>query len=74
MLVFEEGRFTDCNFAAVKMFGGEKKEDLLGLNPLDISPEYQPDGILSREKVAADIALTLKQGHHRFEWLHKRFN
>ncbi len=43
--------YIDCNEAALRLFGCTSKEQLLGLHPLDLSPERQPDGRLSSEKL-----------------------
>ncbi|MEM9771927.1 MAG: PAS domain S-box protein [Cyanobacteria bacterium P01_D01_bin.73] len=74
MIVVEDGLFVDCNSAAVSMFGYSRKQDLLGLSPTDLSPEYQPDGLSSAEKVIAHTAHTFERGNHRFEWVHRRLN
>src|SRR5213594_2246630 len=60
--------FVDCNQAAIDMVRASSKEQLLLKNPADLSPEFQPDGRSSRERVHEDTALTLRQGRHRFEW------
>ena len=66
--------FTDCNQAAVDLLGFTCKEQLIGLTPLDICPEVQPDGISSEEKAAEMIGISFERGSHRFEWLHRRVN
>src|SRR5262245_56026010 len=45
------GAFLDVNDAAVRMTGAPSKEALLGSSPARISPERQPDGSLSADKV-----------------------
>src|ERR1041385_1870050 len=66
--------FVDCNQAAVEMMGASSKEQLLMKNPAELSPEFQPDGRSSRERVHEDTALTLRRGSHRFEWRARRMD
>ncbi|MEG3846876.1 AAA family ATPase [Microcoleus sp. herbarium19] len=71
ILIFDLDRmiFTDCNQAAVDLIGFSCKEQLIGLSPLDLCPEVQPDGISSEEKAAEMIGISVERGSHRFEWL-----
>ncbi len=69
MVLMENGCFTACNAMAVSMMGFSDEQELLGLTPLDISPEYQPDGRRSVDKVGEITRRTLEDGSYRFEWL-----
>ena len=64
--------FSAANRAAVKMFGVERESEFAVLAPWDISPEYQPDGILSAEKAQQVAAVALRDGSNFFEWTYKR--
>src|SRR5438094_1299927 len=66
--------FVDCNQAAVEMMRASSKEQLLLMNPADLSPEFQPDRRSSRERTHEDMALALRQGRHRFEWRGRRMD
>src|SRR2546426_5023177 len=66
--------FVDCNQAAVEMMRATSKQQLLLMNPADLSPEFQPDGRSSRERTHEDMALALSQGRHRFEWRARRMD
>lgn len=68
------GVFLDVNDASVRLTGAPDKAALLGSNPLVISPEHQPDGARSAEKVKAVIQIALERGSHRFEWMINRFD
>lgn len=68
------GAFRDVNDAAVRLTGAPDKAALLGSNPSIISPEHQPDGARSADKVKAMIQLALGHGSHRFEWIITRFD
>jgi len=65
--------FVDCNDAAVEMMRCSNKAQLLAVHPASLSPEVQPDGQPSLAKTGEMIAVALRQGSHRFEWLARRF-
>jgi PAS domain S-box-containing protein len=46
------------------------KEELLKIGPLEVSPEYQPDGRLSAEAAIANINETVAGNKPVFEWMH----
>ncbi|MBL7065248.1 MAG: PAS domain S-box protein [Anaerolineae bacterium] len=71
MLLLDGDVFIDCNQAAVEMMGCASKEQLLALRLYDISPERQPDGRLSTEKVRDLVAAAFREGSLRFEWVHR---
>ena len=64
------GQFIDCNQAAVNMLRCADKQEILLQHPAQLSPPHQPDGQPSCQKADAVIATALKNGSHRFEWLH----
>ncbi|OPY72875.1 MAG: Blue-light-activated protein [Syntrophorhabdus sp. PtaU1.Bin050] len=70
-LLLYEGKFIDCNEAALKHAGCSRREDLIGLSPADISPERQPDGRLSSEKAREIYETTLREGTNHFEWMRR---
>ncbi|WEN15079.1 EAL domain-containing protein [Rhodanobacter sp. AS-Z3] len=65
-----KGRFLDCNQAAVELFFCTDKQEILALHPSELSPPHQPDGRASLEKAEAMIGLAIREGSHRFEWMH----
>ena len=68
------GVFLDVNAASVRMTGAPDKAALLGSSPGIISPEYQPDGSRSADKVKEVIQIAMTSGSHRFEWVINRFD
>jgi signal transduction histidine kinase/CheY-like chemotaxis protein len=66
-------KLIDCNQEAVKMFEMADKQDFID-NFVQLSPEYQPDGILSTEKGMDLVGKALKEGYSRFEWTHQKQN
>lgn len=69
-LILDDGRFVDCNNAAVRLLGCDGKQGIVPRPLAEISPELQPDGIPSVEKAGEMIARAFSDGSHRFEWLH----
>jgi len=68
----EEGILSDCNQAALEMFGIGSAEQFLGHSPVEFSPEYQPDGTKSGEAAKRYLATALKDDSCQFEWMHQR--
>ncbi|MCY3019220.1 MAG: PAS domain S-box protein, partial [Planctomycetota bacterium] len=71
MLLDAKG-FFDCNGATLEMFGIPTREEFIGLHPAELSPPTQPDGADSRSAAGARIAEAFKQGHKKFQWMHRR--
>jgi len=72
ILIIEDGRFVDCNAAAVEMFRSPGRVELLSQSHSQLSPWLQPDGEASSTKLKEMIERAVQQGSHRFEWLAKR--
>ena len=70
--IIDDCHFVECNQAAVDMLGYNTKEELLSKHPSQFSPENQPDGENSFNKVEQMIAIAAEKGIHRFEWMHTR--
>ncbi|HHY90217.1 MAG TPA: PAS domain S-box protein, partial [Clostridiales bacterium] len=64
----------DCNEAAVKIFGYERKEELLGRKLYELSPEKQPDGCFSAEKGREILEHAIHEKETAFVWMHQRKN
>jgi len=72
MLLIVDGEFVMANDAVPRLLGYQDAVELSHTHPSRLSPEYQPDGRLSREKADAMMHQALKEGYHRFEWEHSR--
>ncbi len=72
LLIIENNKFVDCNAAALQMLGYKTKSELFETHPSKLSPPTQPDGRLSFEKAEEMMALALRDGSHRFEWVHRK--
>lgn len=74
VMIFKHGVIVDCNKAAVQQLGFHRKEELLGLTPLDISPPMQEDGRRSADLVTELIATAIRGGKKSFEWRHQHID
>ena len=72
ILLLDTKSITDCNLAALKMFGCQSMADFEGKTPADFSPVYQPDGRASAKTVRSTVAKAIRSGTYNFEWLHQR--
>ena len=66
----KENNFIDCNQATVTLFKLSSKKEFLE-HFMDFSPEYQPDGQLSKETVFRYIKQASEKGYLRTEWMHQ---
>lgn len=71
VLLIKDGRFSECNSAALRMFACPEQK-ILGMEPHDRSPSRQPDGEESkrRSEELLDEASTGKPVN--FEWRYER--
>ena len=63
----------DCNQNVIELFGLTFKEDYTK-RFYEFSPEYQPDGTLTKDKTIEYFKKVLKDGWYRFEWMHQKLN
>jgi len=64
-----DGTIVEVNPSMTAVLGYEPHE-VLGRTPWDISPEFQPDGIPSKEKAIELIEKHPESCVQRFEWVH----
>jgi len=70
----ETFRYTDCNQAAVDIYGLPDRAAVLGLTPLDVSDATQYDGSDSATAARAIIEQAMEKDSVVFEWRHRRPN
>jgi PAS domain S-box-containing protein len=63
------GRFVEFNQKAVDMFGWSPSE-LASKSPIDVSPEFQPDGRRSADVAPIHLREAVEGGTPFFEWMH----
>ncbi|MEO0281804.1 MAG: PAS domain S-box protein [candidate division WOR-3 bacterium] len=71
VLILQNDIIIDCNKKSQEIFGLPKKF-IVGKTPYDLSPEYQPDNILSKEKAKYWIKSVIEGENKIFNWTHKR--
>lgn len=71
IVLVEDGRFVECNDAAVTMFEAVTKDGLLDSSPSDFSPSLQPDGSSSEALSHARLEEAMAKGSALFEWTHR---
>jgi PAS domain S-box-containing protein len=72
VMLLDEHRYLDCNEATLQVFRVASKQDFCRLHPAVLSPSTQPDGRDSLDLALERIRKALREGSHRFEWVHRR--
>jgi len=67
----KEGNIVDCNKQALTLFDLSAKEEYLERFD-ELSPDMQPDGVLSGYKMAEYVSQAFDTGFVRFEWVHQK--
>lgn len=70
--IIKKGKFIDCNQAAIEMLKCNDRDDFIGSSTERFVPGVQPDGQESHRKAQDMVRLCLKNGFHRYEWVHIR--
>ncbi|MCL1907935.1 MAG: sensor domain-containing diguanylate cyclase [Holophagaceae bacterium] len=63
----------DSNLETLRLFEISTKEELIN-RFFELSPEFQPDGSLSREKSFEVISAAMKKGRYVIEWMHQKID
>ncbi len=74
VLLQDETQYVEVNPAALRMFGYERAEQMLGKNPVDTSPPVQPNGQRTDVLARHYIEECITRGSTRFDWLARRAN
>lgn len=70
ILIIKGEIIRDCNPAAEHLLASSRQE-ILGKNFFQFSPQLQPDGRPSIEKGAEIVGKAIHQGPQRYEWVHQ---
>ncbi len=73
IFIMTDREFIDCNASTLRMFGCTRAQ-IIGHSPVEFSPELQPDGKRSDQKVPEKIAAAMQGRPQIFEWKHLRFD
>lgn len=74
VLVLDRETILDCNPAAVAMFGGNSRSDLLSRHVGELSTVTQADGSDSHSAATLRVQQALRESSTSFEWTHRRLN
>lgn len=74
VIVMDVRRMIDCNPAAVTLFGARDRQHLMRCKPIDLSPEFQSEGVSSLHLSNHYFSLAREQGMYSCEWVHKRLD
>lgn len=72
ILITLDNKIIDCNLAMIELLGYDSKSSILHKNPVQFSPEKQPNGESSKEKALEVYKITMKNRKYKFEWWFKR--
>ncbi len=72
LVVFDvnDKKFTSVSTSATKLFK-MSQDELLKIGPVEVSPEFQPDGRTSVEAAAENIQKVIDGEKPVFEWMHR---
>jgi signal transduction histidine kinase/CheY-like chemotaxis protein/GAF domain-containing protein len=70
----DNGQLLDCNDVALRVFEASDKKTFIERYWEMASPEFQPDGTCSREKLSQIREKAYNDGKYIFEWMHQTFN
>ncbi|MDY7008571.1 MAG: PAS domain S-box protein [Cyanobacteriota bacterium] len=74
VILLDKNGIIDCNFAALKMFGLNHKEEFDNHNLADFYPEYQQNGKKSAQLIKRYMVQAIVKGNSCFEWINQRVN
>jgi len=70
----KKSEFISGNQATINMFQCRHEEELKTRTLVELSPEFQPDGQLSKKQFKKMIKIAFKEESHYFEWRYRRLN
>jgi PAS domain S-box-containing protein len=70
ILLFGNGVFIEVNDAAAHFLGYKNKSELLMVSPVQLAPEFQPNGESTMAFSIRMNGIALEKGYHRFETVH----
>ena len=73
VLLDSDNNIIECNLEALNLFDFHDKKEFFEYF-LKLSPEYQLDGNLSRQKSEIMIYKAFVEGFARFEWMYRKLN
>lgn len=72
VMLHDENQYLEVNPATARILGYERPEQLVGKNPAETSPPFQPGGIPTATLARQHINECITRGSARFEWVASR--
>ncbi len=72
IMILKGRKIIDCNNSTLSMFGYDSKEDIIGLDPKDLSPPEQQGGEKTDLEVGKKINGAREKGLITFNWIHRK--
>jgi PAS domain S-box-containing protein len=72
IVILDERGFSDCNNAALEMFGVASVADFVALQPEDLGAPTQSDNVPARDWAVGFIQEAVRKGHATFDWRGRR--
>ena len=66
-------KIIECNLEALHLFDIPTKQEFFD-SFFKLSPEYQPNGRLSKDLAFEYVEKAFREGYCRFEWMHQKLN
>ncbi|MEQ9121184.1 MAG: PAS domain S-box protein, partial [Alphaproteobacteria bacterium] len=73
-LIVQGDRIIECNLAAAQMLGGASTEEVVGLKLDDVTPDRQPDGRASADRLNEATRRLRHEKTIRYEFRHRRID
>jgi len=73
LMVDKNYKVIECNQKAIKLFKLASKQECIDKFK-ELSPEFQPNGKSSQERIVSLIDETFEKGFNQFEWMHQTLN
>lgn len=73
IFLMKKEHFIECNERVLEIYG-VSRDQIIGHNPIEFSPEQQPDGQRSEDKAMEFINQALQGNPQHFEWKHIRYD
>lgn len=74
ILIIKEDKISECNQATIDLLGYDSKAKIIGKSLWEISPELQPDGTLSEERIIEESKTAEEIGRAKFEWWNRKID
>lgn len=72
IIILKNRSIVQCNLSTIRMFGYDSKDEMIGLDPSALSPQYQDNGRTSESEVMRRLNEASVKGFVNMKWNHMR--